>query len=62
MIFFGIQDHPLRQDSNLMMLVQDIRNISLADEDTDVSMGLVLLLDGLDEASSRRLFGAISGA
>lgn len=38
-----------------MMLVQDIRNISLADEETDVSMGLVLLLDGLDEASSRRM-------
>lgn len=36
-----------------MMLVQDIRNISLADEETDASMGLVLLLDGLDEASSR---------
>jgi hypothetical protein len=36
-----------------MMLVQDIRNISLADEESDASMGLVLLLDGLDEASSR---------
>jgi len=42
------------EDSNLMMLVQDIRNISLADEESDASMGLVLLLDGLDEASSRR--------
>eukprot|EP00435_Cladocopium_sp_Y103_P067808 s726_g30.t1 len=42
------------EDSNLMMLVLDIRNASLADEETDASMGLVLLLDGLDEASSRR--------
>eukprot|EP00913_Durusdinium_trenchii_P014807 g13885.t1 len=44
------------QDSNLLMLVQDMRNAAMPDfEDEEVAFGLVLLLDGLDEASSRRL-------
>lgn len=36
------------------MLVQDMRNAAMPDfEDEEVAFGLVLLLDGLDEASSR---------
>ena len=37
------------------MLVQDLRNSAIAelDDDNEPALGLVLLLDGLDEASSR---------
>eukprot|EP00434_Breviolum_minutum_P041673 symbB.v1.2.037072.t1/scaffold5376.1/size27864/1 len=45
------------QDSNLLMLVQDLRNMAIAelDDDNEPALGMVLLLDGLDEASSRRM-------
>lgn len=44
------------------MLVQDLRNMAIAelDDDNEPALGMVLLLDGLDEASSRLVGGSFT--